>query len=158
VTSDELAIISQLDTLIFRSEVLLEIQRIADELSQEIQAKPTAAYVRAELSLALFGVELPKGIKSSNVYVIRPGVSSGLERHPNSHQRSMSLAASGTFVLGSPEQRQRRAITCNKREELRSRWVSIPPDTWHEAIAGEEHWTVITFHTAPDKEIVNERM
>ncbi|HUR46508.1 MAG TPA: hypothetical protein VMZ27_11585, partial [Candidatus Saccharimonadales bacterium] len=129
---------------------------LAKQLSEQLLAKPAAAFVRGEIPLALFGKSLPKDIHSSNVYVIRPAVSSGLERHPNSHQRSVALVGEGVFELGidSPASH---AIANKPASRVAERWASIPPNTWHQAIAGEDYWTVVTFHTAPDRDIINER-
>jgi len=31
------------------------------------------------------------------------------------------------------------------------------PGTWHQAITGEAYWTVVSFHTVPSDELVEER-
>jgi len=156
VTSEERKIIDQLDALVFKKEALQEIESLAKHLFKQLQTKPAAAFMRAELPLALFGKTLPHDIKSSNVYVIRPSVSSGLERHPNSHQRSLALAGEGVFELGTGSP-QSHSIGNRATATAAERWVSIPPNIWHQAVAAGNYWTVVTFHTALDQEIINER-
>lgn len=158
MTGDELQLLSTLDSLVFQPDALATIEQLANELTQQLQSKPTAAFARAELAISLFGAALPAEAKSSNVYVIRPGVSSGIERHPNSHQHSMSLRGEGTFALGLAGERCEHRLQGKASGAIARRWVSIPPQTWHEAIAGSGLWTVVTFHTAPDREIINERL
>ena len=156
MTPNDLKITEQLDALVFQKDVLPEIESLATRLSDQLQASPDGAFVRAELPLALFGKSLPADIQSGNVYVIRPSVSSGLERHPNSHQRSMAFAGEGVFQLGigSPASH---TINIHSSSSAAERWVSIPPNTWHQAIASIDYWTVVTFHTASAPDIINER-
>ena len=40
---------------------------------------------------------------------------------------------------------------------LLSRWASIPPNTWHQAVVSGSHWGVVSFHTVPDHELIEER-
>jgi len=49
--------------------------------------------------LAVFDRRLPDAIRSCWVFVIRAGAETGAERHPNSHQRSLSLTGRGEFQL-----------------------------------------------------------
>jgi hypothetical protein len=38
-----------------------------------------------------------------------------------------------------------------------SRWVSIPAGTWHQAVVPDEDWVVVSFHTVPEDELIEER-
>lgn len=154
---DEEQLLKNLDRLILQPRTRAHIEQLAGELARQLQCKPAAPFVRQELPLSLYGAGLAPEILSSNVYVIRPGVTSGKERHPNSHQRSMSLAGGGAFVIGLGEATQTHSIAALDRAGAEVRWVSIPPNTWHEAVAGEAAWTVVSFHTVADRDIVNER-
>ena len=68
----------------------------------------------------------------------------------------MSLVGEGVFELGLHAPTQH-AIANRPTSTAADRWVSIPPNTWHQAIAGKNYWTVVSFHTAPDRDIINER-
>ena len=52
------------------------------------QLEATAELMAREVvPLEVFGGGLPESIRSCWIFVIRPGASTGAERHPNSHQR-----------------------------------------------------------------------
>jgi hypothetical protein len=40
---------------------------------------------------------------------------------------------------------------------LEQRWISIPPSVWHQGIVGSENWAVVSFHTVPEHELIEER-
>jgi hypothetical protein len=40
---------------------------------------------------------------------------------------------------------------------LDRRWLSIPVNTWHRPVMGAGDWTVVSFHTAPDDQLIEER-
>ena len=50
-----------------------------------------------------------------------------------------------------------RAQTLPVDVEGEERWLSIPPDTWHQGVVGDEDWVVVSFHTVPKTELVEER-
>ena len=37
------------------------------------------------------------------------------------------------------------------------RWLSIPINTWHKPMMGDGNWVVVSFHTAADDELIEER-
>ena len=40
---------------------------------------------------------------------------------------------------------------------IESRWASIPAGTWHQAVVPDEDGVVVSFHTVPEGELVEER-
>jgi hypothetical protein len=40
---------------------------------------------------------------------------------------------------------------------LSGRWVTIPANTWHQAVVRGGHWTVVSFHTALAEDLIEER-
>ena len=38
-----------------------------------------------------------------------------------------------------------------------NRWISIPPNTWHQGVVGDADWAVVSFHTVPAGELIEER-
>ena len=41
---------------------------------------------------------------------------------------------------------------------LDERWISIPPNVWHQpVVATETDWVVVSFHTVPAEELIEER-
>jgi hypothetical protein len=92
------------------------------------------------------------------VFVLRAGVDTGAERHPNSHQRMMSFEGSGDMRTGQPGHWQSNLLISNPGAPLEQRWVSIPRNAWHRPVVGKEtDWTVVSFHTVTANELIEER-
>jgi hypothetical protein len=132
-------------------ETLAEaLQRVSQQL------RATAAVMAWEVvPLDTFKGGLPESIRSCWIFVIRGGAATGAERHPNSHQRSMSLIGNGTFELYDGTKWCAHALSTSKRVE--QRWVSIPPSTWHRLFVGPEPWGMVSFHTVASEELIEER-
>ncbi len=107
--------------------------------------------------LDTFGARLPESIRSCWVFVIRAGAATGAERHPNSHQRSLSLIGSGTFEMRDGGAWRAHPLSSLKQASLEQRWVSIPPSTWHRLFVGEVPWGMLSFHTVAAEELIEER-
>jgi hypothetical protein len=92
------------------------------------------------------------------VFVLRAGADTGAERHPNSHQRMMSFEGSGDMRTGRPEQSQSHVLVSNPDAPMERRWISIPQNVWHRPVIGAEaDWAVVSFHTVPAEELIEER-
>src|SRR5262249_33206277 len=106
--------------------------------------------------LATLGGGLPETIRSCWIFVIRAGASTGAERHPNSHQRSCSLLGSGTFELHDGGAWRAHGLTTGPHDDVRRRWVSIPPSTWHRLRVGPGQWGMVSFHTVAAGDLIEE--
>ena len=40
---------------------------------------------------------------------------------------------------------------------LQDRWLSIPAGVWHQGVMADEDWVVVSFHTVPAGELIEER-
>src|SRR5262249_54465621 len=40
---------------------------------------------------------------------------------------------------------------------LEARWISVPPNVWHQAVVPDQDWVVVSFHTVPAHELIEER-
>ena len=110
------------------------------------------------IPLSVFGRALPPEIQSAWVFVLRACADTGAERHPNSHQRMMSLEGSGNLQTGEPGQWQSNVLVSNPDVPLERRWISIPQNVWHRPlIGGEADWVVVSFHTVVADELIEER-
>ncbi|HSL20110.1 MAG TPA: hypothetical protein VK886_01150 [Vicinamibacterales bacterium] len=106
----------------------------------------------------MIDTELPENIRSCWVFAIRAGAETGAERHPNSHQRSCSLVGSGRFELrAGGGWRSHPLRSADDGSSMEQRWVSIPPSTWHRLFVGSEAWAMVSFHTVPPEELIEER-
>ena len=122
------------------------------------QLRATTALMAWEVvPLDVFRAGLPESIRSCWIFVIRAGAATGAERHPNSHQRSFSLAGSGTFELRDGKEWRPHALSSTEGGSIEQRCVSIPPSTWHRLFAGPEPWGMVSFHTVAPEELIEER-
>lgn len=101
--------------------------------------------------------QLPAEILSCWVFLLRASADTGAERHPNSHQRSLSLVGEGETQLRVAGQWRTHVIGSDPDSPLDSRWVTIPPGTWHRWVVGPRDWAVLSFHTVPADSLIEER-
>lgn len=106
--------------------------------------------------LSVFGGSLPSTIRSCWIFVLRAGPQTGPERHPNSHQRSVSLVGAGTFEVREQGQWTRHPQTSGTLVVDGGQWVSIPPNTWHRLTVGSRPWGMLSFHTVEATALVEE--
>jgi hypothetical protein len=162
---DERAILEKLDRLIRQDEAVECIELAIAAARRMLAADAGALLSWAAIPLTAYGTELPEMIQSSWVFILRSRSVSGAERHPNSHQRMVSYRGSGDFQVSFQttsrvDDRPRWESNCLASEpgsRLDQRWVSIPPNTWHQAVTGQDDWVVVSFHTAPERELIEER-
>src|SRR5207253_9287114 len=66
--------------------------------------------------------------------------------HPNSHQRMMSMEGSGDMKTEEQGEWRSNFLISQRDASLEERWISIPPNTWHRPVIGNEtDWVVISF-------------
>jgi hypothetical protein len=106
--------------------------------------------------LTTFSGGLPESIRSCWIFVIRPNAATGAERHPNSHQRSLSLIGTGAFELYAGGAWQAHPLGSGGDAVLAKEWISIPPSTWHRLAVGPQPWGVLSFHTVAPEELIEE--
>jgi len=130
------------------------ISRVRDELQRQ-----TGTLMTWEpIPLETFGTSLPARIQSSWVFILRAGADTGVERHPNSHQRMMSLEGAGDMRTEEAGSWQSNFLTSDPRAPLEQRWISIPPNVWHRpVVSNQADWVVVSFHTVPAEELIEER-
>lgn len=132
-----------------------------DSISRKVELKLSACYYDKlaweSVPLSLYTVELPEIIQSSWVFVIRACSNSGAERHPNSHQYMMSYSGRGDLQVRKGNEWLSNNLISDPEETLDKRWVSIPPITWHRVVTNVANWTVVSFHTVPADELIEER-
>jgi hypothetical protein len=109
------------------------------------------------IPLTAFERPLPESIRSCWVFAIRAGAETGAERHPNSHQRSLSLTGSGTFELRAANGWTPHQLVSDATAAREQRWVTIPPATWHRLFVGERAWGMVSFHTVPPEDLIEEK-
>src|SRR5437867_6948381 len=97
LSSPERRTLSVLDRLVGSEAVRGRIDAAASRLERRLQADPGAPMAWETVPLSLYDPGLPGTIRSSWVFVLRAGAATGAERHPNSHQRTLSYRGTGIF-------------------------------------------------------------
>ncbi|MBV9618675.1 MAG: hypothetical protein JO201_05635 [Verrucomicrobia bacterium] len=169
MTKGERLILEKLDQVVRSEEMRAQIQPILERVRAELMGKPDALMTWEPVPLATFGSELPPQIQSAWVFVLRAGADTGAERHPNSHQRMMTLDGTGDMKLdakGTPNEVEDESeiawrshvLVSDFDAPLERRWISIPKNVWHRPVipTGSE-WVVVSFHTVPAEELIEER-
>ena len=153
----EAKILDQIERSVAGSRADLCLDEIGERLERVLMEKPGEIMTWETLAVDRFNPALPREIRSAWVFVLRAGVTTGAERHPNSHQRSMSLRGSGEVQNRSAEEWETATVTSDPAAELEERWASVPINVWHQWVVGEGNWTLLSFHTVPKDELIEER-
>lgn len=164
MTTTERATLAGLDQLLRSEKVRALIEPVVVRVRTKLSQQPGALMAWEPIPLTSYGGALPDAIKSSWVFVLRAGANTGAERHPNSHQRMMSLQGSGDMQIqerssiANDQDWQSNVLISDPAAPLEKRWISIPQNVWHQpVIAKEGDWVVVSFHTVPAEELIEER-
>ena len=154
--------LEKLDTIVRSDELRAEIGPIVDRVCTALLQKPEALMTWEPIPLDVFGQKLPPEIRSGWIFVLRAGADTGAERHPNSHQRMMTLHGSGDMrvrAAAASSTWESNVLVSEPSAPLERRWISIPPNVWHRPVVGRNaDWVVISFHTVPAEELIEEKM
>jgi hypothetical protein len=158
MTPEEQSLLESLDALLCLEAIRAQIQSIVQQVARKLARDQTAQMAWQPIPLAVYGDALPTAIRSSWVFILRAGATTGAERHPNSHQRMMSFQGSGDMQTGGPGRWQSNVLVSEPEVTLERRWVSIPVNVWHQVVVPEgDNWVVVSFHTVPADELIEER-
>lgn len=154
---DERQILATLDKALHLPVAKVAIQAIVARVTLKLADDPGAALAWESIPLSIYGDRLPEVIRSSWVFVLRKNSTSGAERHPNSRQRMMSYRGRADMQTWEAGAWRSNVLTEDSAAPLEQRWISIPVNVWHKPVMGEEDWVVVSFHTASDAELIEER-
>ena len=155
---EERLLLTNLDSLFDDAAIRARIDVIAAGVEAKLNGNPDAVLAWETVPLETYGQPLDDSVKSSWVFILRAGTSTGAERHPNSIQRVMSYRRSGDFrVMDDGRQWTSHVLSSDRLGPIDERWVSIPELTWHEPVVTGEHWIVVSFHTVAAEELIEER-
>ena len=157
MNKEELKILENLDKIVRRESVSETIDSIVLQVERNLTQDPAALLAGEPVPLAVYGQRLPNMICSSWVFVARTQVTTGAERHPNSHQRMMSYRGSGDIQIWNDKRWCSNPLVSDSTAPIESRWMSIPANVWHQAVVTENNWVVVSFHTVPEDELIEER-
>lgn len=146
-----------LDEIVGQKSVRAKIDSIVQRVEQKLETEFEAFLTWEPVPLDTYGGRLPNVIRSSWVFVVRAQVKSGAERHPNSHQYMMSYRGSGDLQILTGERWDSNLLISGSGLGIKSKWISIPPNIWHQAVTSKKNWAVVSFHTVPKDELIEER-
>ena len=158
MTKEERSRLEALDTALQSESVREHIGSIVTRVRDQMARRKDALMSWEPFALDVLAMTLPPEIRSAWVFVLRAGADTGAERHPNSHQRMRSFEGSGDLQTGEPGKWQSNVLVSDPDAPLEQRWVSIPTNVWHRpVIDAAADWAVVSFHTVPAEELIEER-
>jgi hypothetical protein len=158
MTREERSRLEALDTALRSESVCEHIRSVVVRVREQLARRKDALMSWEPFSLGVLPTTLPPEIRSAWVFVLRAGADTGAERHPNSHQRMMSFEGSGDLQTGEHGKWQSNVLISDPDAPLDQRWISIPPNVWHRpVIDAAADWAVVSFHTVPAEELIEER-
>jgi hypothetical protein len=69
----------------------------------------------------------------------------------------MSYRGRGDFQIWNVKEWRSNFLESGLQYEIAKKWVSIPSNTWHQAVVPGGNWAVVSFHTVPENELIEER-
>ena len=160
--TEEHARLEKLDTIVRSDELRAKINPIVDRVRTALSQQPQALMTWEPIAVQIFEQTLPPEIRSGWILVLRAGADTGAERHPNSHQRMLTLRGTGDMRVradAASSTWQSNVLVSYPSAPLERRWISIPPNVWHRPVVGRDvDWVVISFHTVPAEELIEEKM
>jgi hypothetical protein len=70
----------------------------------------------------------------------------------------MSFEGSGNMKTGAPGKWESNVLVSDPDAPLERRWISIPMNVWHRPVIDTAaDWAVVSFHTVPAEELIEER-
>jgi hypothetical protein len=156
LSPSEQSIIESLDAAIRAPRSAAILAAVVDEVSAELAGISNARLAWRPIPLETYD-RLPEGIASSWVFVLRAECTSGAERHSNSIQRFMSYRGSADMQTWNGKAWVSHHLSSDPQAPIQERWLSIPTNVWHRPVMGAGDWVVVSFHTAADDKLIEER-
>src|ERR1700740_3322598 len=121
---EERTLLESLDRLVYSSDLQRALQPIVSRVRQQLAAQSEAIMAWEPIPMSIFRDELPPGIRSGWVFILREGVNTGAERHPNSHQRMMSFVGTGDMQTRGAADRSwtSHVLVSDRAKPLEQRW------------------------------------
>jgi len=120
------------------------------QLSEEITHSPEA-FVWSVIDLSSVKRELPEGIRSGWIFVLKKDVSSGCHYHPNSIQHMVMMKGQGMSKIAGEYRRMLQFGSAN--DSLANKWFVIEKGVPHEFFPEKEDMVVVSFHTCEANEL-----
>ena len=122
-----------------------------DQLSEEINCSEEA-FVWSVVDLSSMGRELPEGIRSSWIFVLKKDISSGCHYHPNSVQHMVMIKGQGMSKVAGEYSKMVQFRSSN--DSIADKWLVIDKGVPHEFFPEKENMVVVSFHTCDASELI----
>lgn len=141
-------LLPQLLELVRRPDLADTLSAHAMQARARLASDPTAAFSWSAVSSRSLPKELPPSVQSAWVFVVRRGRTAGCHMHPSSLQTTIALEGSGTVYVGEPGHAEAVQLTDEAGAAPGLRGVTVKPGVYHDAVAGDQEWVVVSFHSA----------
>jgi hypothetical protein len=121
-----------------------------EQLSEDIKHS-RGSFVWSVIELSSIECELPEGIRSSWIFVLKKDVSSGCHYHPNSIQHMVTIKGQGMSKVAGEYKRMVQFESTNG--SLADKWMVIGKGIPHEFFPEKENMVVVSFHTCKESEL-----
>ena len=148
----EADLMRRLSGLVHEEQTRARLQELALRLRDELQSQPDSKSTAAVVPLELYGDFLPGDVRSSWVFVLRENYDHPAERHPNSIQRMFALDSAGAMEVWEDGAWRHRPLSPGADDP----GLSIPAYAWHRPARLGNLWGVVSFHTVPAAELIEE--
>ena len=153
----EESLLSSLDRVLRAPAAAREIAAVVSRVRRHLSERAASRLAWEPIPLSAYGAELPAEIRSSWVFILRANTATGAERHPNSIQRMVSWEGDGNFPTRMEGEWEPHLLTSDLSAPLERRWISIPANVWHQGVVPGRDWVVVSFHTAAEGALIEER-
>ncbi len=154
---DEYEILEALDVAVADKAITPSMDELVSRVEQKLSERPEDALAWEPIPLDLYRSPVPESVRSSWVFILRANTITGAERHPNSHQRMLSYRGHGDLQTREEGEWRSHLLRSDRTLPIEQRWISIPANVWHQGIVPGENWVVVSFHTAAEQELIEER-
>jgi quercetin dioxygenase-like cupin family protein len=125
-------------------------QETIEQLSEEI-THSREAFVWSVIDLSSVKRELPEGIRSGWIFVLKKDIRSGCHYHPNSIQHMVMIKGQGMSKIAGEHRRMVQFGSAN--DSLADKWFVIGKGVPHEFFPEKEDMIVVSFHTCEANEL-----
>ena len=157
ITNEERETLAILDSFLKKKSVVEKIDPIAARVQQKLVDDSESLLTFEPVPLEVYGEGLPTEIQSSWVFVLRANVTTGAERHPNSIQRVMSYRGVADLQMWDDNIWRSHILVPDLDADIEKRWATVPINVWHKPVVQNANWIVVSFHTVPAEELIEER-
>ncbi|MEW6130317.1 MAG: cupin domain-containing protein [Acidobacteriota bacterium] len=120
-----------------------------EQLSEAIEHSQES-FVWSVIDLSSIECQLPEGIQSSWIFVLKKNAWSGCHYHPNSIQHMVTIKGQGMAKVAEEYQRM---VPFAANDSLTDKWLVIGQGVPHEFFPENENMVVVSFHTCAASEL-----